>query len=625
MLIGLGILLILGVIFFAWRWHSLNSVPVISGDAVYLNPELPDEVRISDLLSRMTVREKIGQMALVEKNSLIKPEDLVDYNIGALLSSAGSKPATNTSEGWTELVDGYKAEALKTRLHIPILYGVDAVHGHGNLPGATIFPHDLALGATNDPKLVNAIAKATAEEVTATGINWSYSPNLDIPTDIRWGRVYEAFSDNPDIVASLGSAYVSGLQQKTDSALNSRVAILATAKHYIGAGSMLWNTSSNKNYHIDQGTAPIDENALRNIYLPPFKSAIDAGALSVMVGLQSWGNTKLSAEYHLITDVLKHDLGFSGFVVSDWYSVYEIPGGDFVAAIRGINAGVDMVMLPFDYKSFVRNVSVAYSLGFISSDRIDDANRRILRAKFAARLFDANNMATTSQTAVGSVEHRALARKAVAESLVLLKNENILPLKKDHQRILVAGSSADNIGRQSGAWTFEWQGIDGNWLPGATSILSGIKSVVGPSTKILYNATATFATSTTLADVGIAVVGEAPYAEGWGDNASPRLSDDDIATINKLKTLAKKVVVVLVSGRPLIITDQIKDWDALVVAWLPGSEGAGVADGLFGSTPFTGTLPISWPASLAQLPVKFPGKTADGTELLFKQGYSFKN
>lgn len=620
-------LLVLCLALFAWRWHTLSNIPIVTDEAFYLNSELPDSVRITDLLSRMTMREKIGQMALVEKNSLLASEDLATYNIGALLSSAGSKPDINTASGWLDLVTGYKASALQSRLHIPLLYGVDAIHGHGNVPGATIFPHALGLGATNDPDLVSKVAKATADEVTATGINWSYSPDLDIPTDIRWGRVYEAFSDSPDIVASLGSAYVSGLQQKDVSTLHSRVALLATPKHYLGAGSMLWNSSSNKNYHIDQGTTPVDDEALKNIYLPPFKAAIDAGALSVMVGLQSWGDTKLSAEHHLITDVLKNDLDFTGFVVSDWYSVYEIPGGDFIAAVRGINAGVDMVMLPFDYKNFVRNVSFAHSLGLISTKRIDDANRRILRAKFAAGLFDTDKKTETSSelTNIGSAEHRALARTAVAQSLVLLKNENVLPLKKDIQKILVAGSSADNVGRQSGAWTVEWQGIDGNWLPGATSILAGIQSTVLPNTKIEYSATADFPAVAKLADVGIAVVGEAPYAEGWGDNASPKLSDVDIATIHKLKTLAKKVVVVLVTGRPLIITDEIKNWDGAVVAWLPGSEGAGVSDVLFGKKPFTATLPISWPASLEQLPVRNVGTTANGTELLFKRGFGLKD
>ena len=602
------------------RYSLISRVPTVDAVIVYTDETLSDEVRIGDLLSRMSLREKIGQMALVERNSLLAPEDLANYGIGALLSGAGSKPEDNTPAGWQKMIGGFEVAARQSRLQIPILYGVDAIHGHGNLIGATIFPHAIGLGAANDPKLVAAVAKATAEEVTTTGINWSYSPNLDVPQDMRWGRVYEAFSDDPKRVADLGAAYLTGMQTAGKNSLgDSRLSLLGTPKHYLGAGGMVWNTSSNKNFKIDQGMTPINEEALRNIYLPPYKAVVTAGALSIMVGLQSYGDTKMSAQHYLVTDVLKGELGFSGFVVSDWYSVYEIPGGDFIAATRAINAGIDMVMLPFAYEEFIRNVSWAVTLGLISEKRIDDAVTRILRAKFATGLFDTSSL-VKDVAVVGSADHRTLARTAVAQSQVVLKNEaDILPLPRTTPRVYIAGSAADNIGKQSGAWTIEWQGIDGNWLPGATSILAGFKAV-SPNTKFTYSVDGVFATGSPKAAIGIAVVGEKPYAEGWGDTAQPRLTDEDLVAIENLKKVADKVIVVLVTGRPLLITDEIEDWDALLVAWLPGSEGAGVGDVLFGRVSSTGTLPLQWPARIEDVPVPAVGDQVNAPGLLFPRG-----
>jgi beta-glucosidase len=582
---------------------------------LYRNASVPNDQRVIDLLSHMTLKEKIGQMALVEKNSVYRLEDVRTYGLGGILSGFGGKPENNTPEGWKNMVASFTSLARKSRLGIPVLYGVDAIHGHSNVPGATIFPHFIGLGASGDATLVEDVARATKEELMATGVNLSYSPTYDMPEDIRWGRVYETFSDDPTLVSKLGAAYIEGLQSEAVSPAT--IAVLATPKHYIGGGSMLWNTSSNENFKIDQGTTPANETKLRSLYVPPFKDAVVAGAMSVMVGLNSWGETKLSADTYLIQDVLKDELGFTGFVVSDWYSVYEIPGGDYVAAVTAINAGVDMVMLPFDYKPFIKNVTRAVRRGEISEARIDDAVRRILTAKFALGLFDIANT-VPDIASIGSLEHRALARDAVAKSVVLLKNSGgILPLKKTSMTIRIAGSAADNIGKQAGAWTVEWQGIDGNWLAGATSILDGIKKIAPANTRIEFDAEAHFATSSPKADVGIAFVGESPYAEGWGDNPNPTLSADDFATIERLKAVSKKVVVVLVTGRPLIITDEIPDWDAVVVAWLPGSEGAGIADILFGTKNFTGKLPLPWPARISQLPITTDGSTRDGTPTLF--------
>lgn len=610
---GLLLVVIATVTFFFLKHPPLPPIP---DNPSYLNISLSVHERVKNLLSYMTLDEKIGQMALVEKNSIRTIDDVSHYGLGGILSGFGGKPEDNTPSGWKGMIDAFVSESSTSRLGIPILYGVDANHGHSNVPGATIFPHFIGLGASSDTKLVEAIANATREELQATGVNWSYSPTYDMPEDIRWGRVYETFSDDPDLVSKLGAAYITGLQENLAHPRN--IAILATPKHYIGGGSMLWNTSSNENFKIDQGTTPGSEQKLRTIYLPPFQKAVDAGALSIMVGLNSWNDTKLAADPYLITDVLKGELGFKGFVVSDWYGVYEIPGGNYRAAVTAINAGVDMVMLPFDYKGFIKDVRRAVQKGDISEERIDDATRRILVAKFSLGLFDGDGAREVPDISVlGSKEHRAFARRAVAESLVLLKNKNdVLPIRKD-TTIRVAGSAADNIGKQSGAWTVEWQGIDGNWLPGATSILSGIKEIAGKDARVEFEEHAQFSIDTPKADIGIAVVGESPYAEGWGDNSKPSLSEDDLTTIKNLQKVSRAIVVVLVTGRPLIITDEIDSWDAVVVAWLPGSEGTGVADVLFGKKLFTGTLPLPWPSHIGQLPIATTGKTNDKSDVLF--------
>lgn len=616
--IGLLPMLIIGSIFL----FLFNAkAPPLPDSPLYLNTSLPIFQRVENLLSYMTLEEKIGQMALVEKNSVQKIGDVSRYGLGGILSGFGGKPEDNTPLGWKKMIGTFVSESYEARLGIPILYGVDANHGHSNVPGATVFPHFIGLGASGDAKLTKDIAKATKDELQATGVNWSYSPTYDMPEDIRWGRVYETFSDDPDLVSELGAAYITGLQE--DISIPTKIAILATPKHYIGVGSMLWNTSSNESFKIDQGITPGSEKKLRTLYLPPFKKAVDAGALSIMAGLNSWNDTKLVADSRLITDVLKGELGFNGFVVSDWYGVYEIPGGDYRAAVIAINAGVDMVMLPFDYKIFIQNVRRAVKRGEISKERIDDAVRRILTAKFSLGLFDKSDK-VPDISVIGSKEHRVLARKAVAESLVLLKNKNnVLPIKKN-TTIRVAGSAADNIGKQSGAWTVEWQGIDGNRLFGATSILSGIREIAGEEAQIEFEERALFSSDSPEADIGIAVVGESPYAEGWGDNAIPALSEEDLATIKNLQVASKEIIVVLITGRPLIITDEINDWDASVVAWLPGSEGAGVADVLFGKKSFTGRLPLPWPSHIGQLPITTTGKTKDNSDILFPRYFGLQ-
>jgi len=606
--------------FITTDYFDTKPIMLTPPDAIYMDSRLPTEARVANLLSYMTLEEKIGQMTLVEKNSLKQFRDISDYSLGALLSGSGSKPEENTVAGWKRMIDTYQAEATKSRLGIPLLYGSDAIHGHAHVSEATIFPHMIGLGAAGNPELVKKIAAATAGEMEATSVNWNFSPNLDTPQDIRWGRVYETFSDDPTLVSKLGVAYLQGLQSSPDDTIK----VLATLKHFVGLGGMGWDTSLNKNFKIDQGVTAADETILNEVYLPPFVAAIDAGALSIMAGLNTWGDERMVRQKQLLTDVLKTQLGFKGFVVSDWYGVHEGTHNTFLATVAAVNSGVDMVMLPFDYETFVRHITWANRLGLVSDKRIDDAVSRILYAKFSLGLFD-STLTQKSEISFSNEENHTLARNAVAQSLVLLKNEkNILPLNTNVKKIYVAGSAADNIGKQMGAWSIEWQGVDGNWVPNSTSILSGIKEVAGKSTQVEYELHGQFSETEPKATLGIAVVGEAPYAEGWGDNPYPTLSDEDKNVIKNLKRSCDSVVVILITGRPLVINDELNDWDTLVVAWLPGSEGAGVADVLFGEKPFTGTLPLPWPAQIGQLPISTSGKTNDGSTVLFPRYFGLK-
>ena len=587
-----------------------EQVPVLPANPRYLDAELTTEERVADLLSYMTLKEKIGQMALVDKNSILRVEDLSEYGLGALLSGFGAKPELNTPVGWRDMLAGFTDTSRRSRLHIPIFYGVDAIHGHTNVPGATVFPQAIGLGATGNAELVEKIAAATALELRATNVNWNYAPNLDLPRDIRWGRVYETFGDDQALTSELGVATIKGQQSHK---------VLSTAKHYIGLGDMQWGSSSNKNFKIDQGYTAPDQELLRREHLQPFKEAVGTGVESVMLGLNTWGDTKLSANHFLITELLKDELGFKGLVVSDWYGVYEISASKYTSAVTAINAGVDMVMLPFDYKMFVRDVTKAVRRGDISEARIDDAVTRILTAKFNAGLFDP--IEPPALEVIGSFEHRALARRAVAESLVLLKSEGVPVVPKETKKIRVVGSAADNTGRQSGAWTVEWQGVEGNNVPGATSILEGIRVRAGASTTVEFASDGTFAGGAQKADVGIAVIGEAPYAEGWGDKEYPVISAEDLEAVGKLQASAEKVVVIIVSGRPLLMANEIDSWGTVIAAWLPGSEGAGVADVLFGDKPFVGRLPMPWPYTSEQLPMAADGSTADGTKVLFPRHF----
>lgn len=588
----------------------------------YLDPALPVEERVDDLLGRMTLEEKIGQMTLIEKNSIKNPTDIATFYLGGLLSGGGGYPRDNTPAGWYEMVSGFDAQARQTRLGIPLLYGVDAVHGHNNLRGAVIFPHNIGLGATRNADLVRQIGQITADEMLATGICWNYAPVVAVPQDVRWGRTYEGYSENTALVTELAVAFLTGLQ-------GDGLRVLGTPKHFIGDGGTTWGTSTTGDFMIDQGVTEYDEAALRELFLPPYQAVIQSGAMSIMVSFSSYGGMKMHAQKYLLTDVLKGESGFTGFLVSDWGGIDQINPADYYASVvTAINAGIDMNMVPYDYQRFVTTLQKAIAAGDISPERVDDAVRRILRVKFLLGLFEDPCGDPALQSEVGSAAHRALAREAVAQSLVLLQNNNgVLPLSKDTPLIFVAGEGARDIGIQSGGWTIEWQGKPGNITPG-TTILEGIEQAVSPETRVVFDRLARFRNATDeqgnplTADAGIVVLAEKPYAEGPGDRADLHLTAAEIALVQNMRQRAKIVVVILISGRPLIIPEALRVSDAFVAAWLPGTEGAGIADVLFGDKPFTGKLPFTFPRSMAQLPLAAIHPDATGCDgPLFPFGY----
>jgi len=571
----------------------------VAADAIYKQAGAPIADRVEDLLAQMTLAEKIGQMTLVEKNSIVDA-DIADLFIGGLLSGGGGYPEDNTPEGWADMVDGFQRGALESRLGIPLIYGVDAVHGHNNVKGAVIFPHNIGLGAANDPALMERIGQVTAAEMAATGIYWNYAPAVSVPQDVRWGRTYEGYSEDPALVSSLATAYFQGMQGESLAGGNT---VIGTAKHYVGDGGTAWGTGSS-GYQIDQGDTQVDDATLRAVHLPPYIAAIEAGARSIMISYSSWNGEKLHGHDYLIDDVLKGELGFSGFVVSDWGGIDAVSSNYYDAVVKATNAGIDMNMVPYDYRRFINALTKAVEEGDVPLERIDDAVRRILTVKFELGLFEQPFANRDLLAEVGSEEHRTTARDAVAQSLVLLKNDDsILPLSKEVPALFVAGAAADDIGIQSGGWTIEWQGKKGAITPG-TTILQGIQAAVGSSTEVEYSPSGNFSGDPAAADaVCLAVVGEPPYAEGKGDSSTLALPAGESRVLRRLEQACAKLVVVIVSGRPVMVTDNVDQWDGLVAAWLPGTEGQGVADVLFGDVPFRGKLPVTWPASTDQLPL----------------------
>ena len=566
------------------------------------NKDLAEDTAFVDsLLKQMTIDEKIGQMTQVDQQFLNDISDISKYGFGSLLSGGGSTPKVNEPKAWAEMYDKYQQEALSSRLKIPLLYGIDAVHGHNNVVGATIFPHNIGLGATRDAKLVESVARATALEVAATGIDWDFAPCLAVPNDYRWGRTYEGFSEDTELVTELGNAAILGYQS-TD--IDNPNSVLACAKHFIGDGGTLFGTGLNGK--IDRGNLAISEEELRKTHLPPFEKAIESGVATFMAAYNTWNDVRCHANKYLLTDLLKDELGFKGFVVSDWAAIEQIPGDYKSDIIISINAGIDMVMVPGavrfgneSYEKFMSLFKQSIEDGSIPMSRVDDAVRRILLIKKQSGLFERPFSDQQLLAHVGSQKHRDIAREAVRKSLVLLKNDNsLLPLPKNGKKIIVAGRGANNIGMQSGGWTISWQGEMENKTEG-TSVLDAIKLAVDPNVSVQFSEDG----KNVEGDIAVVVIGEEPYAEMEGDRDDLKLNKKDLDVIKRLKNKNIPVVVVLFSGRPMIITDEIDQWDSLVAAWLPGTEGQGISDVLFGDYNPTGKLSFSWPKSINQFPI----------------------
>lgn len=572
--------------------------------------------QVKALLARMTLDEKVGQMTQPDQSYIKDLSDVERYALGSVLSGGSSDPKEgNSLEAWTNLYDSIQQHSERTRLKIPILYGIDAVHGHNNVLNAVIFPHNVGLGCTRDAALVEKIGRITAEEVRATGIQWAFAPCVTVPQDIRWGRTYEGFGEDPELVAELGAAAVRGFQG-TD--LADPLSVLACAKHFVGDGGTAYGSAHGKAL-LDQGDTRVDEATLRRIHLPGYIAAIKAGVGSIMPSYSSWNGVKCSASKRLLTEILKQELGFEGFLISDYNAIDQIDP-DYKKAIGiSINAGMDMVMVPERYKLFISDLKQLVDEGAVPMSRIDDAVTRILRVKFALGMMDPNRsqLADRSlQRNFGSAEHRAVARQAVRESLVLLKNDgHVLPLAKTAARIHVAGKSADDIGNQCGGWTIDWQGRSGDVTTGGTTVLAAIRKAVSKDTQVTFSADGSGATG---ASVGVVVIGERPYAEGVGDRASLELDQADLEAVNNMKAAGINVVVILFSGRPMIVNDVLGKADAFVAAWLPGTEGEGVTDVLFGDYKPVGKLSHSWPRSMAQIPLPVRGQEYDP---LFRYGY----
>ncbi|HZU26655.1 MAG TPA: glycoside hydrolase family 3 N-terminal domain-containing protein [Bryobacteraceae bacterium] len=554
------------------------------------------------LLAQMRLEEKVGQMMQPDESYIKNLDDVVKYNLGSVLSGGDSDPKSgNDLISWTDMYDQFQERALRSRLRIPIVYGVDAVHGHNNVIGATIFPHNIGLGCTRSPELVEKAALITSKEVRATGINWAFAPCVAVPQDIRWGRTYEGFSENPDVVKLLGPAAVRGLQRAS---LDDPLAVLACSKHYVADGGTTFGTGGFGRHMLDQGDTRVDLATIKRVFLPGYVTTVQAGVGSIMPSYSSWNGVKCSASKELLTDLLKTQLGFDGFLISDYRAVQQIQAPSFKDQIRiSINAGMDMVMIPDTYQEFFRLTMELANEGGIPMSRINDAVLRILRVKFAMGLMDRERSPLADRSlhaSFGSPEHRAVARDCVRASLVLLKNDrHALPLKRG-ARIHLAGKSANDIGDQCGGWTVKWQGSSGEDAIG-TTVLAALRK----GAHVTYSADGSGAAG---ASVGVAVIGEKPYAEGFGDRASLPLDPKDVSVVENLKRAGIPVVVVIFSGRPLIIDPILDKADAIVAAWLPGTEGDGVADVLFGAHKPSGKLSFTWPkGSSTTLHIGEPG------------------
>ncbi len=567
--------------------------------------------KVDEMIEMMNIDEKIGQMTQIDQRFLDTITDISTYSIGSLLSGGGSHPQVNEPQAWLDMYNKYQSESLKSRLQIPLIYGIDAVHGHNNVYGATIFPQNIGLGATNNPDLIYKISEATSIEVAATGIDWTFAPCLSSPEDYRWGRTYEGFSSDPKRVEKLGEAAILGYQNaETNSGKN----IVACAKHFIGDGNTQFGTGMRG--LVDRGNTEMSVEELKLKLIPKYQAAVDANVQTVMASYNSWNGVKCHASKELLTEILKIEMGFKGFVISDWQGIDEIPGDYKSDIITSINAGIDMVMVSGQaqpYKKFMRLLKESIKEGSITMERIDDAVKRILKVKLGNGLFDNPLVANDALSTIGSDDHRKIARQAVRESVVLLKNKDIIPISKEVNKLVISGRGADNLGMQCGGWTIDWQGGQGDITVG-TTILEGIKNSVSDQTKIIYSKDALDIDDSN-GDLAIVVIGEDPYTEFFGDRNDLDLMDEDLTTIENLKNKGYKVVVLLISGRPMNISDHIENWDAFAAIWLPGTEGDGVSDILFGDFKSSGTLSYPWPINTEN------GANAAKDDLLFNIGF----
>jgi len=565
------------------------------------------EARAAEILASMTLEQKIGQMVQPEIKS-ITPAEVRTYYIGSVLNGGGSWPAMNKRakvEDWVKLADAYYDASMSTdaKIPVPVIWGTDAVHGHSNVYGATIFPHNIGLGAAHDVELIERIAEATGQSTRATGVSWTFAPTVAVAQDARWGRTYESYSSQPALIREYAAAYVKGMQGLLDKDGN----VVATAKHFIGDGATVGGK--------DQGNATVTQSTMINVHGQGYYGAIEAGVQTVMASFNSWNDVAAGKDYgkmhgtrDLLTVALKEKMGFDGFVVSDWNGIGQVTGCSDDRCAQAINAGIDMVMVPDKWKSFIANTITQVKSGEISQARIDDAVTRILRVKLRAGLWEHKPSASQHAGKPEALVHRDLARRAVRESLVLLKNDGgALPLKKG-QRVLLVGKSADSISNQTGGWSLTWQGTDNTNadFPNADSIAAGLREQLGEANVQLRDSAE--GVDPTTYDVIVAAIGETPYAETNGDIvpsdtvAHSRRHPEDLATLKAAAATGKPVVTVFLSGRPLYANDLINLSSSFVAAWLPGTEGKGVTDVLVAGADgkpahdFRGKLTFPWPA-----------------------------
>jgi len=591
-------------------WSTLDPLP--------LDPEI--EAQIDDILPKLTLEQKVGQVIQGDTGSLT-PEDVKKYRLGSVLSGGNSAPGPlpyAETKAWLEMADKYYNASIDdedVEIAIPIIWGIDAVHGHANLKGSIIFPHNIGLGAMNNPDLIEKIASITAHELTVSGHDWTFAPTLAVPQDLRWGRSYEGFSENPDLVKSYGDRIVIGLQGEFGSEnFMGDGRVISSAKHFLADGA----TENG----VDQGDALINEKELSKVHAAGYYSSIPAGVQTVMASFSSWQGRKLHGDKELLTDVLKGKMGFNGFVVGDWNGHGQVPGCINTDCPQSLNAGLDMYMAPDSWKGLYESTLQHVKDGTIAIERLDDAVRRILRVKLLSGIFQKGAPSTRAnagnENLLALPEHRDVARQAVRESLVLLKNNNqLLPIDPS-KTILVVGDGASSISKASGGWTLSWQGTghSNDKFPNGESILQGIEKIVdGAGGKLIFSKDGD---TSIKADVVIAVYGEDPYAEFQGDRENLAFIPNGFDT-KKLSTYKENgipIVSVFLSGRPMWANTEINNSDSFVAAWLPGSEGGGISDMLFKTDPsfdFTGRLSFTWPASAVV--------SKNNNQALFEIGY----